>query len=413
MFNLPGVIIGMVHYLLPINILILYSAMKGIDLRLLQAAKGLGANPLRAFLTIFVPLSLPGLRAAALLIFVLALGFFVTPALLGGRGGGHDRDAGEHVFLRDTRLGLRLCPRRRAAGHYHRGPLLPFCAGARARAHRAAMSHRFDPFVATRFVPWLFVGLVLFFLAAPLLVVIPAAFNDPSLLQFPPKAWSLRWFHAYFSDKSWIAATEVSVKAGLVVALLSTVLGLGTAVVLDRFAFFGRTLVRALVLEPLVAPVVVPAVALYVLFLHIGLNGSFTALVIGHTVMTFPYATVVIGASLAEVDRQLENAAVGLGASWSRAFCEVTLPLIRPGLVVSALFGFLISFDEVVVAIFVTGPATFTLPRRIWEGIRFDLNPTIAAVATLLVSLSAVVLLSSEFLRRWLKRTSGGSERSA
>jgi putative spermidine/putrescine transport system permease protein len=275
------------------------------------------------------------------------------------------------------------------------------------------MSRRFDPFAAARFVPWLVAGLVLFFLAAPLLVVIPAAFNDSSLLQFPPKAWSLRWFEEYFNDARWIAATKVSFEAGVVVALLSTVLGLGTAVVLDRFVFPGRTLVRALVLAPLVAPVVVTAVGLYVLFLHIGLSGSFAALVIGHTVMTFPYATVVIGTSLAEVDRRLENAAVGLGASWPRAFCEVTLPLIRPGLVVAALFGFLISFDEVVVAIFVTGPATFTLPRRIWEGIRFDLNPTIAAVATLLVFLSAVILLASELLRRTLMRRSGASEPAA
>jgi len=275
------------------------------------------------------------------------------------------------------------------------------------------MSRPFDPFVAARFVPWLFVGLVLFFLAAPLLVVVPAAFNDSSLLQFPPKAWSLRWFEAYFHDERWLAATKVSVEAGLSVALSSTVLGLLTAVVLDRFAFPGRTLFRALVLAPLVVPVVVIAVGLYVLFLHLELNGSFAALVIGHTVMTFPYATVVISTSLAEVDRRLENAAVGLGASWPRAFCEVTLPLIRPGLVVAALFGFLISFDEVVVAIFVTGPATFTLPRRIWEGIRFDLNPTIAAVATLLVALSALTLLVSELLRRALGRSGGRGARQA
>lgn len=275
------------------------------------------------------------------------------------------------------------------------------------------MSRRLDPFPALSFVPWLFAGLVLFFLAAPLLVVVPAAFNDSSLLQFPPRAWSLRWFRAYFSDARWIDATEVSIAAALAVSLASTLFGLGMAVVLDRFAFPGRNLLRALVLAPLVAPVVVIAVGLYVLFLHIGLSGSFAALVIGHTVVTFPYATVVIGASLKETDRRLEDAAVGLGASWPRAFIEVTLPLIRPGLAVAALFGFLISFDEVVVAIFVTGPATFTLPRRIWEGIRFDLNPTIAAVATLLVSLSALVLLASELLRRRLRRAAAAGDGSA
>jgi putative spermidine/putrescine transport system permease protein len=198
-------------------------------------------------------------------------------------------------------------------------------------------------------------------------------------------------------------ATWISVRAGIAVSLLSTALGLGLAIAFDRFSVPGRNLIRALVMAPLMVPVVVIAVGLYVVFLHLGLSGTFLGLVIGHTVVTFPYATVVIGASLAEVDRRLEQAAVGLGAHPIRAFIEVTLPLIAPGLVVSALFGFLISFDEVVIAIFITGPETATLPRQIWDGIRFELNPTIAAVATLLIALSAVVLLLSEILRRLLQ----------
>jgi putative spermidine/putrescine transport system permease protein len=134
--------------------------------------------------------------------------------------------------------------------------------------------------------------------------------------------------------------------------------------------------------------------------------------VIGHTVVIFPYATIVIGTALVEVDPRLENAAVGLGAMRARAFVEVTLPLIRPGLVVAALFGFLISFDEVVIAIFVTSAETMTLPRRIWDGIRFELNPTIAAVSTLLIALSALVMLVSELLKRYLRRVSGLSARA-
>ena len=160
-------------------------------------------------------------------------------------------------------------------------------------------------------------------------------------------------------------------------------------------------------MAPLMVPVVVIAVGLYVVFLRTGLNGTFLGLVIGHTVVTFPYATVVIGAALGEVDRRLEQAAIGLGANPVRAFVEVTLPLIAPGVVVSALFAFLVSFDEVVIAIFVTGPETATLPRQIWDGIRFDLTPTIAAVATLLIALSGLVLLLSEILRRLLRRAAG------
>jgi putative spermidine/putrescine transport system permease protein len=269
------------------------------------------------------------------------------------------------------------------------------------------VSERFDPFAATRWLPWIVGGLVLLFLALPLLVVIPTAFSASSLLRFPPRAFSLRWFHEYFGSDAWMRATWVSVKAAVVVSLVSTLLGLGLAITFDRFTFFGRNLLRALVMAPLMVPVVVIGVGLYVVFLRTGLNGTFLGLVIGHTVVTFPYATVVIGASLREVDRRLEQAAIGLGANPVRAFAEVTLPLIAPGIVVSALFGFLVSFDEVVIAIFVTGPETATLPRQIWDGIRFDLNPTIAAVATLLIALSGIVLLASELLRRLLHRRAG------
>ena len=208
------------------------------------------------------------------------------------------------------------------------------------------MRRRIDLFTATAWLPWAFAALVLLFLAAPLFVVIPAAFNNSSLLQFPPRVWSLRWFHEYLGSASWIDATETSIKVASIVAVLSTLLGLSAALSLTRYAVPGRNLLRALIMAPLLVPVVVTAVGLYYLFLRIGLNGSFWALVIGHTVVTFPYATVVIGASLAEVDIRLEDAAVGLGAIRPRAFFEVTLPLIRPGLVVAALFGFLISFDE-------------------------------------------------------------------
>jgi len=264
---------------------------------------------------------------------------------------------------------------------------------------------RVDPFAATRWVPWALGVLVLVFLALPLFVVIPTAFSSSSLLRFPPRGWSLRWFHEYFASDPWMRATLVSVKAGLAVSLLATLLGLGLAITFDRFTFRGRNILRALVMAPLMVPVIIIGVGLYVVFLRVGLNGSFLGLVIGHTVVTFPYATVVIGASLGEIDKRLEQAAIGLGANPVRAFCEVTLPLIAPGIAISALFGFLVSFDEVVIAIFVTGPQTATLPRQIWDGIRFDLNPTIAAVATLLIALSAVVLLLGELLRRLLRRT--------
>jgi putative spermidine/putrescine transport system permease protein len=265
---------------------------------------------------------------------------------------------------------------------------------------------------AGRWLARLLVGLVLLFLMLPLVVVVPSAFNNSSLLQFPPTRWSLRWFEAFFSQASWIDASIMSFKVALVVSALATILGLGMAIVLVRTTFRGRTVVRALLMAPLLVPVIVIAIGLYYTFARIGLAGTFWGLVLGHLVITLPYTTVVIGAALAEIDRRLEDAAVGLGAIRPRAFVEVTLPLIRPSLVVAAFFGFLISFDEVVIAIFITGPETMTLPRRIWDGIRFELNPTIAAVSTILIALSAVVMLLSELLRRYLSKASGLTQRA-
>jgi putative spermidine/putrescine transport system permease protein len=192
------------------------------------------------------------------------------------------------------------------------------------------------------------------------------------------------------------------VQAGVVVAVVSVVLGTLAALGLTRGRFAGRALLQAFVLSPLIVPVIVIAVGLYYMFSFFRLNGTFIALVVAHTVLTFPYATVVITASLEQFDVRLERVAMSLGASPLTALVRVTLPIISPGLIVAGLFTFLISFDEVVLAVFVTGPQTATLPRKMWEGIRFEINPTITAVSTLLIVYSAAVMLACEALRRKL-----------
>jgi ABC-type spermidine/putrescine transport system permease subunit II len=269
------------------------------------------------------------------------------------------------------------------------------------------MTRRPDPFALLGWCLWLYAVLVVAFLLLPLAVIVPAAFNDSSLLQFPPQRWSLRWFHVYITSRDWLNATWTSLKIAVTVSILATILGLLTSVVLVRFNFLGKRSLRILTMGPLFIPIIITAVALYYFFLQIGIKGSVWALIIGHTIVAFPYTTVVITASLGEIDKRLEDAAVGLGAPRPRAFVEVTLPLLSASLAVSVLFGFLISFDEVVVSVFVSGLETMTLPRRMWDGIRYDLDPTIAAVSTFLLVLSITVLALTETLRRALKRRSG------
>ncbi len=258
-----------------------------------------------------------------------------------------------------------------------------------------------------------FAVLVLVFLMAPLLIVVPVSFSDSTLLRFPPRGFSLRWYEAYLGDPAWLMATEVSLKVGVIVATLSVVLGTLTALGITRGRFPGRALVQAFVLSPLIVPVIILGVGLYYFFSFLKLNGTVAGLVIGHTVLTYPYATVVITASLEKFDVNLERVAMGLGANRLRTFWRVTLPGIRPGIVVATLFCFLISFDEVVIAIFVSGPETTTLPRKMWDGIRFELNPTIAAVSTLLIVFSWIIMLGGELLRRRLSRTDAGGPLAA
>jgi putative spermidine/putrescine transport system permease protein len=245
-----------------------------------------------------------------------------------------------------------------------------------------------------------FVTLVAAFLVAPLLVVVPMSFSDSTLMQFPPQRFSLRWYENYLNSRAWTDATWLSLKTGVLVATISIVLAIAAAMGLARGRFAGRAILQSLILSPLVVPVIILAVGLYYLYSFVRLNGTLSGLVLGHVVLTFPYAVVVISASLEDLDPTLERAARGLGASPLRAFLRITLPLIAPGVGVAFLFSFLTSFDEVVLAAFITGPDTTTLPRKMWDGIRFELNPTIAAVSTLLIVASWSLMLAVALLRR-------------
>jgi putative spermidine/putrescine transport system permease protein len=270
------------------------------------------------------------------------------------------------------------------------------------------MRARVDPYALGWRAMIAFAVLVVAFLVAPLMILVPMSFNDSSLLTFPPQRWSIRWYQRYLTDRAWISATILSLQAGAVVAVISVVLGTLAALGLTRGRFAGRALLQAFVLSPLIVPVIVIAVGLYYMFSFFRLNGTFIALVVAHTVLTFPYATVVITASLENFDVRLERVAMSLGATPLTALVRVTLPLIGPGLLVAGLFTFLISFDEVVLAVFVTGPQSATLPRKMWEGIRFEINPSITAVSTLLIVYSAAVMLACEALRRKLAARARG-----
>lgn len=250
----------------------------------------------------------------------------------------------------------------------------------------------------------LFCGLVFFYLVFPLLIVIPVSFSSGTYLSFPPPGFSLRWYENFFARSDWLDAASLSIWIGAVVMVLATALGAPAAIALVRSHFPAKNLLMGFIISPLIAPVIIVAIGIYFFYARLGLVGNPFALVIAHTCLAVPFVVINVSAALHGFDERLEHAAMNLGATPWRTFWQVTFPIIRPGIFAGALFAFISSFDELVVALFISGSTAVTLPRKMWESIRFEIDPTIAAVSTILVVITAAVFLSAELLRRRSER---------
>jgi putative spermidine/putrescine transport system permease protein len=255
-----------------------------------------------------------------------------------------------------------------------------------------------------RLVLWLFTSIVLFYLILPILIVIPTSFNASPYMDFPPRAWSTHWYRNFFSSHQWTDAAWLSVRVGLVVMVASTVLGTLAALAIVRGRFRGRRWLEYFLLSPMVVPVIVFAIGLYFLFSRLHLVGKPLALYLGHAVLATPIVIVIVASALRNNDRTIEYAARSLGAGYLRTLWEVTIPMIRPAVLSGAAFAFLASFDEVVIAIFLGGPATTTLPKRMWDNVRNEIDPTLTAVSSLLVFVSLLLLGGVEAVRRSWKQ---------
>ena len=258
----------------------------------------------------------------------------------------------------------------------------------------------FDRLGALRYVLGGISVLVATFLLLPILLIVALSFGSSQWLEFPPPGWTLRWYQELFADDTWLDAFLTSFEIALIVTVLSTVIGLMASFGLTRGTFKGREALRALFLTPMVLPVVVLAVALYALFLRLHLNGTLLGFVIAHLVVALPFSIISISNSLELFDKSIEDAAVLCGASPLEAKLRVTLPGIKLGIFGAAIFSFLASWDEVVIAIFMASPDLQTLPVRIWGTLRQDLTPIIAAVSTLLVALTAALMTGFALLRK-------------
>jgi putative spermidine/putrescine transport system permease protein len=254
-----------------------------------------------------------------------------------------------------------------------------------------------DRIAAGRIALWAIGLLVLVFLLAPILVIVLVSFDRSTLFAFPPRDWSLRWYASLWQSREWREAFWLSTWLATVVSVLSLLVGVPAAYALARGRFPGRRALEVFLISPMVVPVIVLALALYMLLAPLGLVGRPAGLLLAHTLLALPIVIVVVSAAFRRTDEALELAARACGASFLRSFWHVSLPAIRPALVSAGAFAFLTSFDEVVLALFLGGPDAGTLPKRIWEAVKFDLDPSLTAISTLLVALTLLTLLLSGF----------------
>jgi putative spermidine/putrescine transport system permease protein len=240
--------------------------------------------------------------------------------------------------------------------------------------------------------------LIFLFLVLPIFIIIPISFSESRFLEFPPKGFSLQWYDKYFSSRNWTSATLRSFEVGILTTLFATILGTLSSFALVRGDFHGKRLIYGAILSPLITPVIITAIAIYYLFSRLHLIGSIWGLVLAHTILALPFVVVNVTATLQGFDVTIERAALSLGANRLVTFLRVTLPIVWPGIMSGALFAFITSFDEVVIAIFICGSKP-TLPKQMWDGIRIAINPTISAVSSLLIVLSIILLLTLTLVR--------------
>jgi putative spermidine/putrescine transport system permease protein len=232
-------------------------------------------------------------------------------------------------------------------------------------------------------------GLVLLFLILPILVIIPLSFNSQpfftfteGMLTFQPEAYSLRWYSAIVESPNWVLAIKNSFFIGFFATIVATLLGTTAAVGLASPAMPLKRIITALLLSPMIVPLIIIAAGMFFFYTRFNLVGTYLGLIIAHAALGVPFVIVTVTATLVGFDRSLYHAGLSLGAHPLRTFMDVILPLIRPGVISGALFAFVTSFDEVVLVLFLAGPDQRTIPRQMFSGLREQINPTILAVAT-------------------------------
>ncbi|CAB3797654.1 Inner membrane ABC transporter permease protein YdcV [Paraburkholderia ultramafica] len=243
------------------------------------------------------------------------------------------------------------------------------------------------------------VVLTLLYLILPVMAIVPLSFSSSTFLVYPIPGWSLRWYQNLIASSEWRMAAKNSFIVAPSATVVATVLGTLAAIGLTKANFRGKGLLMAILISPMIVPVVVVAVGMYLFFAPLGLANTYIGLILAHASLGVPFVVTTVAATLQGFNYNLVRASLSLGANPVKTFFRITLPVIAPGVISGALFAFATSFDEVVVTLFLAGADQTTLPRQMFTGIRENISPTIAALATILIVFSTCLLLALEWLR--------------
>lgn len=252
-----------------------------------------------------------------------------------------------------------------------------------------------------------FVVLVLLFLISPILAVMPLSFNSESFFTYPMPGYSLKWYEDFFFNPRWSGAVKMSFLVAIATTILATALGTLAALGLARSNFPAKATIMALLISPMIVPVIISAVGMFKFYAQLNIAGTKLGIILAHTALATPFVVITVTATLSSFDKTLMRAGASCGAAPHTVFFKVVMPLILPGMISGALFAFVTSFDEVIVVLFLASPEDRTLPLQMFSGIREMISPTITAAATVLVLISTALLVTLEMLRRRSERLRG------
>lgn len=396
-----AVTLAMAQVLLPFVVLPMYAVMQGIDRSLLAAGASLGAGRWTTFRRIYFPLSLPGVTTGVSLVFILSLGFYLTPALLGST---QDAVIAQLLIIRTQQLdfggagalGMFLLVLTLAvlwlSNRLARGSGSRAVAANTVGAAVAVSTARRRPGLPLTAV----VGLIAVVLTGPTLLLVPMSLSSAPTFAFPPPGWSGRWYRNLFESPVWVESMAVTLKVCLVATPLAILIGTAAAFGLMRMGPRVRGALHAGILAPLIVPHTLVALAFYGTFLKLQLNGTLRGLIFADIVISLPFVVIAVLARLQRHDSRLRDAGLSLGAAPRTVFFRVTLPLVLPGILAGALLAFVTVFDEFVIALLLQSPTLRTLSVQMYDSVAYEIDPTISAASTLLVVIVSVVIFSGQ-----------------